>query len=194
VEEEEMRRRAVLLLVGLTLALVPLSGAEAGGCHPKSLDPSSVDASESRSTTVPIKGCRFSATLLYVDPGTQVTWTNEDLAPHTVTGFSFGSGDELLRGDTVAYRFDEEGVYPYSCTLHPGMNGAIVVGDGVGKITQAAVASAHSEPPKDPPRTQEESSGGIDSTDALLISGVLAAVVGAAGLGAVVVRRRAKVA
>lgn len=188
-----MRRKAVFLLVGLTLALVPFSAAEAGGCHPESLDPSSADATESKSTTLPIEGCRFSPTVLYVDPGAQVTWMNEDLAPHTVTGFSFGSGAELLRGDTVAYRFDEEGVYPYSCTLHPGMNGAIVVGDGVGKITQVAVSSVDSEPPKDSLRTQQESSGGTDPSDLPLISGVLAAVVGAAGFGAGLVRRRAKV-
>ena len=32
----------------------------------------------------------------------------------------------------MRYRFDQDGVYPYSCLIHPGMVGAIVVGDGVG--------------------------------------------------------------
>jgi hypothetical protein len=37
-----------------------------------------------------------------------------------------------MQGETVSYRFDQDGVYPYSCLIHPGMVGAIVVGDGVG--------------------------------------------------------------
>ena len=188
-----MKRHALLVLAGLALAVIPATAAAGGGCHPESLNPSSADATGSKSATVPAEKCQFSPTVLYVDPGTDVTWTNEDPVPHTVTGFSFGSGDELMKGDRVAYRFDEEGVFPYSCILHPGMNGAIVVGDGVGKITHAAVASVDSEPPKDPPRTEPRSSGGMDTSDALLISGLLAALVGAAGFGVGVVRRRARV-
>jgi hypothetical protein len=36
------------------------------------------------------------------------------------------------RGKSVTFRFDEEGVYPFFCCLHPGMAGAVVVGDGAG--------------------------------------------------------------
>ncbi len=54
-------------------------------------------------------------------------------------------GISLLQGDTVRYRFDEDGVYPYSCLLHPGMVGAIVVGDGVGTATAGVVPVAASE-------------------------------------------------
>jgi len=32
----------------------------------------------------------------------------------------------------VSYRFVRSGVYPYVCTYHPGMVGAVVVGDGTG--------------------------------------------------------------
>lgn len=185
-----MKRGAILVLAGLALAIVPASTAAGGGCHPDSLKPSGADATGSTSAGVPIEKCRFSPTVLYVDPGTEVTWTNEDPAPHVVSGFSFGSARELLRGDAAAYRFDEEGVYPYSCYLHPGMNGAIVVGDGVGEMTAAAVSSVDAAPPQDGTSTQPESSRGIDTNDALLISGALAALVGAAGFGAGLARRR----
>ncbi|MGH2694750.1 MAG: cupredoxin domain-containing protein, partial [Actinomycetota bacterium] len=178
---------------GLALAIVPLSAAAGGGCHPKSNDPSSSDATGSTSAAVPIEGCQFSPTVLYVDPGTEVTWTNEDPAPHTVTGplHAWGSDSELLLGDKIAYRFEEEGVYPYACIFHPGMNGAIVVGDGVGEMTAAAVTSVDADPPQDGPKTQPEGSGGIDTNDALLLSGGVAAIVGAVGFGAGLARRRA---
>jgi hypothetical protein len=74
----------------------------------------------------------FEATVLHVDPGTEVTWVNEDTYAHTVTGVGGTWGDftELERGDMVSYRFEGNGVYVYSCIIHPGMVGAVVVGDG----------------------------------------------------------------
>jgi hypothetical protein len=44
---------------------------------------------------------------------------------------SWGNADDIAEGESVAYAFDNPGVYPYFCILHPGMVGAIVVGDGV---------------------------------------------------------------
>ena len=35
----------------------------------------------------------------------------------------------LKRGREATYAFAEAGVYPYVCTVHPGMVGTIVVGD-----------------------------------------------------------------
>ena len=45
----------------------------------------------------------------------------------------------------MRYRFDEDGVYPYSCLIHPGMVGAIVVGDGVGTDLAGVVPVPASE-------------------------------------------------
>ena len=45
----------------------------------------------------------------------------------------------------MSYRFDQDGVYPYSCLLHPGMVGAIVVGDGVGTDLAGVVPVAGTE-------------------------------------------------
>lgn len=188
-----MKRMAMVVLAGLALAIVPLSAAAGGGCHPNTNNPSSADATGSKSTAVPIEKCLFSPTVLYVDPGTEVTWTNEDAAPHTVTGalHAWGSDDDLLRGEKVSYRFDEKGVYPYACIFHPGMNGAIVVGDGVGTMTAAAVTSVDPPTLDNGPKAQPEGSGGIDTNDALLLSGGAAAIVGAVGFGAGLARRRA---
>ncbi len=64
--------------------------------------------------------------------GDTVTWINNDSSPHTVTSSSndgsitFDS-DVLRRGETFSFTFDEEGQYPYLCTLHPSMVGTVVV-------------------------------------------------------------------
>jgi plastocyanin len=88
-----------------------------------------------RGDTVELSDMCFNATVLYVKPGTDVTWTNLDPMGHNVVGVGGTWGDTELtlnQGDTVSYRFDEDGVFPYACWIHPGMIGAIVVGDGVG--------------------------------------------------------------
>ncbi len=98
-----------------------------GGCHQV--------PTASRGTTVDVTDLCFVSTVLYVKPGADVTWTNRDSMTHVVVGVGDMWGDpniSLLQGDTVSYRFDQDGVYPYSCLIHPGMVGAIVVGDGVG--------------------------------------------------------------
>jgi plastocyanin len=64
--------------------------------------------------------------------GDTVTWINNDSSPHTVTSSSdegnitFDS-DVLRRGETFSFTFDQEGQYPYFCTLHPNMIGTVVV-------------------------------------------------------------------
>jgi hypothetical protein len=42
---------------------------------------------------------------------------------------AWGSFEQLRPGDRTAYRFSEPGVYPYVCSWHPGMVGAVVVGE-----------------------------------------------------------------
>ena len=79
-----------------------------------------------------------------VEPGTTVTWSNDDTAAHTVTSspdspMSFDSG-LFLAGATFDVTFDEPGEYPYLCIVHPWMTGVVVVGDGGGTADGAATA------------------------------------------------------
>ena len=77
---------------------------------------------------------------ILVSVGTTVTWTNDDVLPHTVTAGTtdgrtpdpdgrFDSGD-MAPGDTFAFTFDEAGEYPYFCTPHPWMQGLVIVEEG----------------------------------------------------------------
>lgn len=64
-----------------------------------------------------------------VAPGSDVMWTNDDTAPHTVTSSDWAAFDSgiLEQGQSFRTRFEEPGTYEYLCTLHPGMRGTVVV-------------------------------------------------------------------
>jgi plastocyanin len=123
-------RLLLAMSVGLLFVLVPAVPARAGGgCHGGPIK-------DVRGTTVDLEDMCFVQTILRVRPGQSVTWKNGDSMDHLVTGAagSWGSLEDLRPGQTVTYRFDRPGVYPYACMIHAGMVGAVVVGDG-GKAT-----------------------------------------------------------
>jgi plastocyanin len=83
-------------------------------------------------TEVKLLSCAFQPTVTRVPVGATVTFFNGPNFSHLITGANqaWGSPDvELQPGATVAYTFDTAGVFPYACVLHPGMSGAIAVGD-----------------------------------------------------------------
>lgn len=62
-----------------------------------------------------------------VPAGTTVSWINNSSIAHTVTS-NDGLFDEFLEVDQVfTYTFNDPGNYSYICTLHPGMDGIVVV-------------------------------------------------------------------
>lgn len=63
-----------------------------------------------------------------VDPGTTVTWTNDDTMIHTVTDVKKTFDSEFIAaGKTWQYTFENPGKYDYLCTLHPWMKGIVNV-------------------------------------------------------------------
>ena len=124
-------RRGIAVALGgallLGVGLAPLAQASGGGGCGRPV-------TDARGTTVAIRNFCFGPTILRTRPGQTVTWVNKDGAPHTVLGANavWGGFDELRRGREVAYRFTRPGVYPYVCTYHIGMVGAVVVGNGRG--------------------------------------------------------------
>lgn len=122
-----IRMGIVAVMAGSALWAASGTASAGGGCHQA--------PSAGRGDAVEMQELCFVSTVLYVKPGSDVTWTNRDSMAHVVVGVGDTWGDpgiSLFRGDMVSYRFDEDGVYPYSCLIHPGMVGAIVVGDGIG--------------------------------------------------------------
>src|SRR5271166_2002174 len=72
----------------------------------------------------------FSPDELHVPAGTTVTWTNRDDIPHTVTDAdnprTIKSGP-LDTGESYRRTFSLPGKYSYFCSLHPHMQGKVVV-------------------------------------------------------------------
>lgn len=81
-------------------------------------------------TRVDIAGFAFCPAVLTVAVGTDVTWTNADLSPHTVTfdGPDGADSNLLSQNQTWSLHFERAGTYRYYCRLHTGMTGTIVVG------------------------------------------------------------------
>lgn len=84
--------------------------------------------------TVRLEGFAFNPSELTIPVGTQVTFTNADSAPHTVTEGVDGEAapearfdDELEGNQSTRITFDEPGEYQITCRFHPSMNMTVTV-------------------------------------------------------------------
>lgn len=77
---------------------------------------------------VSIVNFAFTPEEIQIKAGETVTWLNDDGAPH---GLKFNDGtkgtDLFLPGASFSRRFDQPGVYDYSCSVHPYMTGRVLV-------------------------------------------------------------------
>jgi plastocyanin len=78
--------------------------------------------------TVAMDGTAFDPPELTVKVGETVVWVNKDPFPHNVSSTLGGlhSGD-LDPDRQWQFRTTTPGSYSYVCTLHPGMNGRLIV-------------------------------------------------------------------
>ena len=121
------------MMAGSVFVVVAPAAAGGGGCNE--------ERTTGTGSEVRITNACFSPTVLRVDPGTEVTFVNGDEMLHAISGTGLDY-DELSSGDRVARTFAASGIYPYMCHLHPGMSGAVVVGDGGDQVGSAVLASA----------------------------------------------------
>lgn len=120
-------RRTLLALGAATLAL-----AACGGDDDATDATATTAAAADGDTTVVIDEGRFQTGEIVVASGSSVVFANEDMGAHTVAtrddqAIFFES--EVLPSGT-AYTtpaLDEPGTYDYFCTLHPTMQGTIIV-------------------------------------------------------------------
>ena len=117
-----MPTRPMRPLIPLLLVLTFTSA----GCQARS-DASPAEAPPVRGvTTVDAKDLKFLPPAIEVEPGTEVTWRFVDgSVPHNVKGDGFAS-EAQARG-TFSHRFVRAGEYRYTCDLHAGMDGRVVV-------------------------------------------------------------------
>jgi plastocyanin len=77
---------------------------------------------------VSISGLAFHPATVTVNVGDTVTWTNNDGVSHTATadGGSFDTGT-IGNGSSASETFNTAGTFAYHCTIHPTMQGSVVV-------------------------------------------------------------------
>lgn len=154
-----IRLASLALLAGAALG-VPAAVVAGGGCHG---DNGSV-YTEGPATVIRMDVCDFAPTVSRVPVGTEVRFLNTDQVPHIVIGrrHTWASA-ELAPGAEFVQRFDLAGTYPYMCSFHPGMVGAIVVGDAAeAAVPQAAVPQA--APQSDAPQSDAPSLVSVTTT------------------------------
>jgi plastocyanin len=76
-----------------------------------------------------IDNFQFTPPTLEVKAGTRVAWVNDDDVPHLIASSTgkFKSSQVLDTGGRFELTLAKAGTYPYFCSLHPMMQGTIVV-------------------------------------------------------------------
>jgi amicyanin len=127
-----------ILLMGLLAVLLPACGKGTGGTDsgggeatanvPAGGGSGAMAGSEAKQ--IFISNFKYIPDTLTVQAGTQVTWTNQDDMPHTVTSAVKPKALDSEALDTDArfsHVFTESGTYDYMCTIHPKMAGRVIV-------------------------------------------------------------------
>jgi plastocyanin len=142
-----MRRAITFLTLLLCAAALALAGCGGGGGKSSSSTSSGAGAATSGggastsggggasgqgaggSVAVTMQNIAFSPKTITVKVGQKITWTNQDSVPHNVTS---QSGEKIAsptftKGGTFSFTPTKAGTINYVCTIHPGMDGTIVV-------------------------------------------------------------------
>ena len=116
------------------LAIVDTSLA---GGHPIPAVPTAAAAAEESARAKRVRGpneigidnFQFTPPTLTVKAGTTITWVNDDDVPHLIvnTEQRFKPSSVLDTGQRFAAKLDKPGTYNYYCSLHPMMQGKVVV-------------------------------------------------------------------
>ncbi|RJQ22542.1 hypothetical protein C4580_00635 [Candidatus Woesearchaeota archaeon] len=80
---------------------------------------------ESDVSQVDISVFSFNPGSITIARGEKVRWTNKDATEHTVTGTGFDS--RLAPQQSFTRTFDTAGTFTYQCSIHPEMQGVVIV-------------------------------------------------------------------
>lgn len=81
---------------------------------------------ESKTVEVSIEDFAFKPKSVKISVGDTIKWTNLDSASHTVAATDFTS-EVLSKNGVFSYTFSKAGIYNYRCSIHPSMNGIVIV-------------------------------------------------------------------
>jgi plastocyanin len=88
----------------------------------------SVSATGGSTVQVIMSNKAYDPATVTVKVGDTVTWVNQDSPQHDVVADNGEFKSSLFdKGATFSFTFTKAGTYPYHCSIHPGMNGTVVV-------------------------------------------------------------------
>lgn len=82
---------------------------------------------------VRIEDFKYVPSTITVAPGTTITWTNRDKAPHTATSGASPNADGVFESGTITkgasrtVTVSKRGTFAYYCAFHPFMKGTVIV-------------------------------------------------------------------
>jgi len=125
-------KRLILTLAATSAFAISGCGSDDGGSDAGST-PGTTPAGEPAPTgdgvRISMKGIAYVPESVTVKVGQKITWVNDEGVDHNVvanSGADFKS--ELFGQDgTFEYTPDKAGTIKYECTVHPGMDGTVVV-------------------------------------------------------------------
>lgn len=134
-------RMIVVSLVAIVFLITACGTSGSGPTSPQPLTPTPSFVSSSPVATplavahvkIVTQGTMYAfvPATLTIKVRTQVVWSNDSNAPHTVSSDSgvFNTPNPLgiNPGQTYAFTFTKPGTYPYYCNIHTYMTGKIVV-------------------------------------------------------------------
>jgi len=100
---------ASLAALTLTVCLGPIAKAEAAA-------------------SVHIDNFTFTPQEITITRGTTLTWINEDDIPHAIVASNKAFRSKAMDTEqNFSFTFSEPGTYEYFCSLHPHMQGKVIV-------------------------------------------------------------------
>jgi len=115
-----------------------------GSCHDGSFQfaidsisaRSYIDETGKKEVTISLSSLKFDPQNIRISKGTKVTWVNNEEVEHYIntdshpahTYFLAQNSKALKKGESFSLVFDQIGIYPYHCSVHPSsMTGNLLV-------------------------------------------------------------------
>lgn len=123
--------KKILIIVAVLIILGGIAGFVLLQNNNKQTSPvtsSQITPIPQEANAVSIENFSFNPSEIIIKKGTELTWTNNDSAPHTITSDAgVFQSENLSQGQTYKFTFNEAGTFSYHCSIHPSMTGKVVV-------------------------------------------------------------------
>lgn len=118
--------RAALRAVAAAVALVVLHGCTADDDRPELPDPTALTTEDEEppfTDTIVVTDDGFAPARAFTGAGRELTVRNDGTTSHTMTAWDGSFDIRLAPGQQVTIEAPDPGAYPFSCELHPELDG-----------------------------------------------------------------------